>query len=175
MISAQTTSLGKLVKLVRLWNPWGKGEWIGDWSDRWQWLFPQPGLDLTELMHRDSSLGPKYACLITSSIYFLKMKARELPTARCLVSVKSDLTRINCTSPEVRNTKVVSQDRLLNSTTLIINRLFQFSYVHPMYSPCLRRQKTSTLNCWTYTCLYANSTCRPAGSGDLRSMPENVS
>ncbi|KAF0044605.1 hypothetical protein F2P81_003763 [Scophthalmus maximus] len=30
----QTTSRGKLVHLVRFWNPWGKGEWKGDWSDK---------------------------------------------------------------------------------------------------------------------------------------------
>ncbi|KAM6969006.1 calpain-1 catalytic subunit-like [Tautogolabrus adspersus] len=30
----QLMSQGKLVDLVRLWNPWGKGEWKGDWSDR---------------------------------------------------------------------------------------------------------------------------------------------
>ncbi|CAL9686263.1 unnamed protein product [Knipowitschia caucasica] len=32
-------SRGQRVKMVRLWNPWGKGEWKGDWSDRsplWQ-------------------------------------------------------------------------------------------------------------------------------------------
>ncbi|KAM4542778.1 calpain-1 catalytic subunit-like [Odontesthes bonariensis] len=35
----QMISRGTLVHLVRLWNPWGKGEWKGDWSDRsslWQ-------------------------------------------------------------------------------------------------------------------------------------------
>ncbi|XP_028996048.1 calpain-9-like [Betta splendens] len=35
----QMMSRGKLVSLVRLWNPWGKGEWRGDWSDKsllWQ-------------------------------------------------------------------------------------------------------------------------------------------
>uniref|UniRef100_A0A8C5DNR6 Calpain-8-like n=1 Tax=Gouania willdenowi TaxID=441366 RepID=A0A8C5DNR6_GOUWI len=27
-------SQGNPVQLVRLWNPWGKGEWTGDWSDQ---------------------------------------------------------------------------------------------------------------------------------------------
>ncbi|KAJ0062644.1 hypothetical protein NL108_004260, partial [Boleophthalmus pectinirostris] len=34
----------QLVKLVRLWNPWGTGEWKGDWSDQsslWQMVSPQ--------------------------------------------------------------------------------------------------------------------------------------
>ena len=26
--------LGKEVKLVKLRNPWGSGEWTGDWSDK---------------------------------------------------------------------------------------------------------------------------------------------
>ncbi|XP_028422126.1 calpain-8-like [Perca flavescens] len=30
----QMISRGKPVNLVRLWNPWGRGEWTGDWSDR---------------------------------------------------------------------------------------------------------------------------------------------
>ncbi|KAG9330789.1 hypothetical protein JZ751_022069 [Albula glossodonta] len=30
----RVTSRGKPIKLVRLWNPWGKGEWKGDWSDQ---------------------------------------------------------------------------------------------------------------------------------------------
>ncbi|KAM7376691.1 hypothetical protein PAMP_006404 [Pampus punctatissimus] len=37
-------SQGKPVKLVRLWNPWGKGEWTGNWSDRsslWQTVSAQ--------------------------------------------------------------------------------------------------------------------------------------
>ncbi|XP_034543428.1 calpain-1 catalytic subunit-like isoform X2 [Notolabrus celidotus] len=40
----QVISQGKPVRLVRLWNPWGQGEWKGDWSDRsslWQTISPQ--------------------------------------------------------------------------------------------------------------------------------------
>nr|XP_046269036.1 calpain-2 catalytic subunit-like [Scatophagus argus]XP_046269037.1 calpain-2 catalytic subunit-like [Scatophagus argus] len=40
----QVTSQGGLVNLVRLWNPWGQGEWKGDWSDGsplWQTVNPQ--------------------------------------------------------------------------------------------------------------------------------------
>ncbi|XP_040917390.1 calpain-1 catalytic subunit-like [Toxotes jaculatrix] len=29
----QVMTQGGIVNLVRLWNPWGKGEWAGDWSD----------------------------------------------------------------------------------------------------------------------------------------------
>lgn len=38
VIDGQTTSRGKLVHLVRFWNPWGKGEWKGDWSDKYEQL-----------------------------------------------------------------------------------------------------------------------------------------
>ncbi|XP_071402621.1 calpain-1 catalytic subunit-like [Centroberyx affinis] len=40
----QMMSRGKAVNLVRLWNPWGKGEWNGDWSDQsplWQTVSPE--------------------------------------------------------------------------------------------------------------------------------------
>ncbi|XP_041669172.1 calpain-1 catalytic subunit-like [Cheilinus undulatus] len=40
----QVMSQGVLVHLVRLWNPWGEGEWKGDWSDRsplWHTVSPQ--------------------------------------------------------------------------------------------------------------------------------------
>ncbi|XP_029316987.1 calpain-8 [Cottoperca gobio] len=40
----QLMSRGQLVNMVRLWNPWGQGEWKGDWSDQsplWQTVSPQ--------------------------------------------------------------------------------------------------------------------------------------
>ncbi|XP_035530438.1 calpain-1 catalytic subunit-like [Morone saxatilis] len=43
----QMISQGQPVNLVRLWNPWGQGEWKGDWSDRsplWQTVSPEDRL-----------------------------------------------------------------------------------------------------------------------------------
>ncbi|KAK7904863.1 hypothetical protein WMY93_017470 [Mugilogobius chulae] len=40
----EVMSRGQPVKVVRLWNPWGNGEWKGDWSDGsplWQTVSPQ--------------------------------------------------------------------------------------------------------------------------------------
>ncbi|XP_076604935.1 calpain-1 catalytic subunit-like [Chaetodon auriga] len=40
----QVVSRGQPINLVRLWNPWGTGEWEGDWSDQsplWQTINPQ--------------------------------------------------------------------------------------------------------------------------------------
>ncbi|XP_053191852.1 calpain-2 catalytic subunit-like [Scomber japonicus] len=40
----QLNSRGQVVNLVRLWNPWGQGEWKGDWSDQsplWKTVSPE--------------------------------------------------------------------------------------------------------------------------------------
>ncbi|XP_051248392.1 calpain-1 catalytic subunit [Dicentrarchus labrax] len=43
----QMMSKGQPVNMVRLWNPWGQGEWKGDWSDGsplWQTVSPEDRL-----------------------------------------------------------------------------------------------------------------------------------
>ncbi|XP_066562169.1 calpain-14 [Amia ocellicauda] len=59
---AEVLSNDKPVKLVRLWNPWGKVEWIGHWSDisrKWATVKEE---DKEKLLHRGDD-GEFWMCL----------------------------------------------------------------------------------------------------------------
>lgn len=56
VIVGQIMSRGTAVRLVRLWNPWGTGEWKGDWSDEYVQDFLRS--DTGHILNNLSNFGP---------------------------------------------------------------------------------------------------------------------
>lgn len=64
----QVFSQGKPIQLVRLFNPWGQGEWIGDWSDRFEVVYKINTNTGKNIQNEDIHIAYS-SCLSSSSLW----------------------------------------------------------------------------------------------------------
>lgn len=68
-------SHGKTIQLVRLFNPWGQGEWIGDWSDRFEVVYKRNTSTGIHIQKEDILIA--YSCRLSRSSLWQTISAED--------------------------------------------------------------------------------------------------